>query len=141
MALDPLFLATAIEGALIAGRIQRSFRTSLAIEKKGPIDLVTAADLEAERAFRRRVGEKLFSDVFMDELVTQPIETMARLYDRLDLPLSAPAEDGMRARMRANPQHKHGALHYTLEEFGLGLDEVRAAFHDYTLHFNIRAEV
>jgi len=59
LALDPLFLATAIEGALDAGRIHRSyFRTDLAIAKKGPIDLVTAADLEAERRFRALVAER-----------------------------------------------------------------------------------
>jgi len=39
--LDPLFTATAVEAALAAGRIQRSFfRQHLAIDKKGPIDLV-----------------------------------------------------------------------------------------------------
>lgn len=53
MPLDPLYLATAIEAALAAGRIQRAwFRGALTIEKKGPIDLVTPADLEVERQFR-----------------------------------------------------------------------------------------
>jgi len=53
LALDPLFLSTAIEGALAAGRIHRCyFRQNPSIDKKGPIDLVTAADLSAEREFR-----------------------------------------------------------------------------------------
>src|SRR5438105_2504904 len=56
---DPLFLATAIEGALAAGRIQRRyFRGDVAIQKKGPIDLVTAADLEVEREFRRLIHDR-----------------------------------------------------------------------------------
>ena len=59
MAYDPLFLATAIEGALACGRIQRKyFRAGVHIDKKGPIDLVTTADLEAEREFRRIVGAR-----------------------------------------------------------------------------------
>jgi len=59
LAYDPLFLATAIEGALACGRIQRKyFRSGVPIEKKGPIDLVTAADLEAEREFRRIIGSR-----------------------------------------------------------------------------------
>jgi len=59
LAYDPLFLATAIEGALACGRIQRKyFRGGVHVEKKGPIDLVTTADLEAEREFRRIVGAR-----------------------------------------------------------------------------------
>lgn len=68
MAPDPLFLATAIEGALAAGRIHRSyFRTNLVVSKKGPIDLVTAADLESEQYFRRLVGGRFPSHVVLGE--------------------------------------------------------------------------
>lgn len=59
MAGDPLYLATAIEAALAAGRIHRQyFRQQPTIQKKGRIDLVTAADLEAERMFRSLVAER-----------------------------------------------------------------------------------
>jgi myo-inositol-1(or 4)-monophosphatase len=59
LTLDPAYLATALDGALAAGRIQRSFfRRNPVIEKKGPIDLVTAADLAAERAFRELIGRR-----------------------------------------------------------------------------------
>jgi myo-inositol-1(or 4)-monophosphatase len=57
--IDPLYTATAIEAALAAGRIQRSyFRQNIAVEKKGPIDLVTAADLAVEQDFRARIAER-----------------------------------------------------------------------------------
>ena len=59
MSHDPRFLATAIAGALLAGRIQRRyFRQNPRVEKKGPIDLVTAADLEVEEAFRALVASR-----------------------------------------------------------------------------------
>lgn len=68
MALDPLFLATAIEAALSAGRIHRSyFRTNLVVDKKGPIDLVTAADLETERMFRGLIAGRFPSHVVLGE--------------------------------------------------------------------------
>jgi myo-inositol-1(or 4)-monophosphatase len=55
--LDPLFLATAVEGALACGRIHRQyFRRGLEVHKKGRIDLVTAADLAAEEAFRALIA-------------------------------------------------------------------------------------
>ena len=56
---DPAYLATAIEAALAAGRIHRQyFRRQPAIQKKGPIDLVTAADVTAEREFRELIAAK-----------------------------------------------------------------------------------
>ena len=55
----PIFLATAVEAALEAGRIQRRyFRNQPAIRKKGRIDLVTAADEEVERMFRALIAAR-----------------------------------------------------------------------------------
>ena len=69
MTLDPAYLATALDAALAAGRIQRSFfRQNPSVEKKGPIDLVTAADLAAERAFRELIARRFPShDVLGEE--------------------------------------------------------------------------
>ncbi|HEY6359428.1 MAG TPA: inositol monophosphatase family protein [Vicinamibacterales bacterium] len=68
MPIDPLFTATAIEAALAAGRIQRSyFRQHLAIDKKGPIDLVTAADVAVERDFRQRIAARFPAHAVLGE--------------------------------------------------------------------------
>jgi hypothetical protein len=91
-------------------------------------------------AFRRREGEARFADVFMHDIVAKPIETVAAVYERVGLPFTDRAERAMRAWSAEHPQHKHGALPYTLDEFGLGLDEVRDAFRDYTQHFALRLE-
>jgi len=59
LTLDPVFLSTAIEAALAAGRIhKRYFRQDAAIQKKGRIDLVTAADLAVERMFRELISAR-----------------------------------------------------------------------------------
>jgi myo-inositol-1(or 4)-monophosphatase len=72
LALPPHYLATAVEAALQAGRIHRQyFRRRPHIEKKGPIDLVTAADLETERQFRRLIGERYPSHVVLGEEESQ----------------------------------------------------------------------
>lgn len=91
-------------------------------------------------AFRNASGESRFTDVFMDDLVADPIGTAASLYERVGLPFTAPAERAMRAWSDEHPQHKHGAMPYTLEEFGLSRDQVRDAFRDYTRHFDLRLE-
>jgi myo-inositol-1(or 4)-monophosphatase len=68
LAPDPLYLATAVEAALFSGRIQRKyFRQTLQIDKKGPIDLVTAADLEVEREFRQLVATRFPSHAVLGE--------------------------------------------------------------------------
>jgi myo-inositol-1(or 4)-monophosphatase len=57
--LDPIYLSTAIEAALAAGRVHRHhFRRPLDVRKKGPIDLVTAADLAAEQGFRLLIAAR-----------------------------------------------------------------------------------
>lgn len=91
-------------------------------------------------AFRRRAGEARFADVFMDDLVADPIATVGRLYDRVGLRFTTAAESAMRAWSDDHPQHKYGAMPYTLEEFGLSLADVRDAFRDYTRHFELRLE-
>jgi myo-inositol-1(or 4)-monophosphatase len=59
LAHDPLYLSTAVEAALAAGRIQRQyFRQRTEVHKKGRIDLVTAADLAVEQMFRDLIARR-----------------------------------------------------------------------------------
>jgi len=55
----PLFLTTAIEAVVRAGKLQmEQFGLDFEIEKKGTIDLVTEVDLAVERMFRALVAER-----------------------------------------------------------------------------------
>jgi myo-inositol-1(or 4)-monophosphatase len=57
--LPPLYLATAIEAVTRAGEVQLSrFGTSIRVDKKGAIDLVTEIDLEIEREFRATIAAR-----------------------------------------------------------------------------------
>jgi myo-inositol-1(or 4)-monophosphatase len=68
LAANPLYLATAIEAALAAGRIHRQyFRRQPTIQKKGRIDLVTAADLDAEHMFRALIAARFPDHVVVGE--------------------------------------------------------------------------
>lgn len=59
MPLDPAYLSTAIRAALAAGRIHRQyFRKNPGVQKKGPIDLVTEADLAVEAGFRAMIARE-----------------------------------------------------------------------------------
>jgi myo-inositol-1(or 4)-monophosphatase len=66
--LDPIYPATAIEAALAAGRVHRElFRQNFDVQKKGPNDLVTAADLQVERQFRALIGERFPTHAVLGE--------------------------------------------------------------------------
>ena len=66
--MNPLLLATAVEAALAAGRLQRQyFRTSIDIQKKGAIDLVTEIDLRVEREFRALIAERFPEHLVLGE--------------------------------------------------------------------------
>ena len=55
----PLFLTTAIEAVVRAGKLQmEQFGRDFQIEKKGTIDLVTEVDVAVERMFRALVAER-----------------------------------------------------------------------------------
>lgn len=57
--LPPVFLATAIEAVIQAGKIQMArFGHAMRVDKKGTIDLVTEIDLEVERGFRATIAER-----------------------------------------------------------------------------------
>lgn len=91
-------------------------------------------------AFRRRTGEARFADVFMHDLVADPIDAVAGVYARFGLPFDGAAATAMRTWIGDNPQHKHGTVATSLEEFGLTLGAVRDAFAEYTRHFDLRLE-
>ncbi len=82
--------------------------------------------------FRRRAGDGRFTDVHFADLTADPIGTLRRAYAALELPFTELAESRMREWIAANPRAKHGEHHYTLEEFGLTAESVRAAFRFYT---------
>ena len=57
--LDPLYLTTAIEAVVRAGDVMMSrFGTSVRVDKKGAIDLVTEVDVAIERSFREIIAER-----------------------------------------------------------------------------------
>lgn len=81
MALDPRFLAVAVEAAVSAGRLQlKYFGRDLQIRKKGVIDLVTEADLAVEQDIRDRVARYFPSHVFLGEEAAQSAPTSTSPY-------------------------------------------------------------
>lgn len=66
-AIDPVFLATAIQAVMKAGAMQLAGIDHLQVEKKGAIDLVTQVDRDVERMFRALVAERFPDHVVLAE--------------------------------------------------------------------------
>lgn len=82
---------------------------------------------------RSTLGEAVFVDVWMDELVRDPLATLGELYDRLGWELSAEAERAMRGWSETNPKHGRGSHDPHPAAFGVdraAVDERFAVYRD-----------
>lgn len=95
-----------------------------------------------ERAIesRAKAPEGSVLDVHYADLVASPMEQMKRIYDFLELDWSSEATANMQRWLAGNPQHKYGAHHYSLEDFGLDREELHARFKGYRERFGVEIE-
>lgn len=75
-------------------------------------------------------------DVHYDEICADAIGLVREIYLRRGVPLSAVAEQAMRAYEASHPQHQFGRHRYTLEQYGLTPDKIRAEFGAYIQRFD-----
>jgi hypothetical protein len=99
-----------------------------------------AQALERARAFRERVGEARFADLYFHEQLADPVGAVERAYARLGLPLGDAARARMQAWARAHPRGSHGEHRYRLAEWGLDAGAVRERYAPYLKHFDVRVE-
>lgn len=90
-----------------------------------------------QNAFRDEHGERSIYDIQYQDQIRDPIGQMRSLYAHFGEPLTAEAEAAMTALLAANPKGKHGKHDYSLEEFGLTAEGVKAHFADYCARFGI----
>jgi len=94
-----------------------------------------------ERAWEfDRANPGRIAHVSYARLITDPIAEMKALYAHLGQPFTAEVEAGMQAYLAANPQNKHGAHSYGLEDFGVDPASLDAGYADYVAHFQIPRE-
>ncbi len=74
------------------------------------------------------------------DLMADPVAALGRVYDQLGLPMAPELPDLMRAYLEAKPKDRFGAHRYSLADYGLDEDEVRAGFAPYTERFGVPAE-
>lgn len=98
---------------------------------------VWAEGLDRMMAVRDRCGSRAFIDVMYSDLLSDPIATVQRIYDDLEIELSAPVEAAMRRHLDANRQDAHGLHRYDLGAFGLDPEAERDRFARYRARFGV----
>ena len=85
-----------------------------------------ATGLERALAVRGGAGEQRFCDVHFEELVSDLLGVVRKIYARFGLPFDTTVEGRMRQALAENPRDKHGMHRYTLRQLDLDpLDEAR----------------
>jgi hypothetical protein len=77
-----------------------------------------------------------FSDFVADQFVE-----IEKIYDALDLPMSAEGAAAMRAYIAGHPKGKDGIHRYRPEEYGIDPATVRKEFAPYIERFGLEPEV
>ena len=97
----------------------------------------------ADRYVDWRVGEGKDAnvvDIHFVDLIANPIDTVATLYDRFGIEFTGAARDAMLRHLDTDQHGKHASRVYTLAEFGMSEAAVDSAFGRYMDHFGIRRE-
>lgn len=89
---------------------------------------------------RKRIGDDRFFDMYYHEMMNDPMDVIRRMYDWAGDPLDAETETRMREWLEAHPQDRFGKNAYTLEQYGLSVEDLTAIFADYLDAFDIELE-
>ncbi len=93
-----------------------------------------AGALEQSLEVRARHGTR-FIDVWFEDVGSDALGEVRRIYRALERPLTQPAQAAMEAWLRDNAREKRPPHHYTLEAFGLSAERIEREFAAYRERF------
>jgi hypothetical protein len=88
-------------------------------------------------AFRAAHPDHPVVDVQYTDLVTDPVATVATIYDRCGTPLDDAARAAIAASVAAHPKERLGTHRYDPAELGLDATEVRERFAGYVSRYGV----
>jgi hypothetical protein len=97
-----------------------------------------------EGTIEARDGGLIPNDRIVDshfvELMADPVATMLRIYERLQLDWPDGHDRVIKGYLNNKPKDKHGAHVYSLGDVGLDPESVRNSFAEYVAHYGITPE-
>jgi len=135
---DPLEVAASI--ASLTANLRSAFSSAVDPIELGPQCSRRWAEA-VNRAMSFRDGGHVPADRFLDiyyvDLLSDPVGTIQKIYDRFELPLPEAMEERTRAFLLENPQHRFGQHRYRLEDFGLNAREETIRYAAYSQRFGL----
>jgi len=89
---------------------------------------------------RAKLGKNSMVDLHYAELMSNPIETIRKLYAGLGDEFTPEAEAAMQAWIDDNPQGKFGKHEYNLEKYGLSKQGLESVFERYLSEYDVARE-
>jgi hypothetical protein len=86
---------------------------------------------------QRGAPAERFLDLYYVDLVADPVAAVRKVYAHFDLPFSAGLEEAIRAFLRRNPKDRFGRHDYSLEQFGMSLEEETRRYAAYRTRFRL----
>ena len=86
---------------------------------------------------RARIGEHRFLDLRYEQLVADPLAAARTVYDRMGRDMTPADEAAMRTWLAANGRDNRPSHQYSLEQFGLSADQLKADFANYRQRFDL----
>ncbi len=78
-----------------------------------------------------------FLDLYYADLLSDPISMVRKVYARFDFPFPEELKDRIQEFLRRNPKDRYGRHRYSLEAFGLNLEEEKARYSFYRQRFGL----
>lgn len=89
---------------------------------------------------RNRLPSSSFLDVQYQDVVSDPLKEIRRVYDFIGMDLSPSTQSKMRQWLATNSQTKHGVHGYRLEDFGLSRESLAPHFETYRARYGVPSE-
>jgi hypothetical protein len=89
---------------------------------------------------RDRIGDEPFFHMYYHEMMRDPMDVMRRIYEWADDPLTAETEARMQNWLAAHPQDRFALNNYSLDQYGLTVQQLEPVFAEYLDTFDIELE-
>jgi hypothetical protein len=89
---------------------------------------------------RDRIGDDRFYHMYYHEMMRDPMDVMRRIYEWADEPLTAETEARMRNWLAEHPQDLFALNTYSLDQYGLTVEQLKPVFAEYLDTFDIELE-
>ena len=96
------------------------------------------AHLNGAMAAKDELGDNVIYDLHYANMMKEPIPEMRKLYAWLGEEFTPEIEAGMQKWLDDHPKGKHGDHTYSLEEYGLSVEDLKPVFGQYVERFNVK---